>query len=197
MNMKLSALTLALAALTGCSFIPTYERPAAPVPAGFPGQAADATAGVTLPAWDTVVADARLRDLIALALQNNRDLRVAVLNMEQVRAAYQIQRADQLPTLNLAATGNRQPNGSGGISSTYTAGVAMASWELDFFGRVAALKDAALARFLASEEARRAAQTSLVAAVASGWLALQADEELLALTRQTLAVSVPPAGSGR
>ncbi len=187
MNMKLSALTLALAALTGCSFIPTYERPAAPVPAGFPGQAADATAGVTLPAWDTVVADARLRDLIALALQNNRDLRVAVLNMEQVRAAYQIQRADQLPTLNLAATGNRQPNGSGGISSTYTAGVAMASWELDFFGRVAALKDAALARFLASEEARRAAQTSLVAAVASGWLALQADEELLALTRQTLA----------
>lgn len=187
MNMKLSALTLAVAALTGCSFIPTYERPAAPVPAGFPGQVADATAGAALPAWDTVVADARLRDLITLALQNNRDLRVAVLNMEQVRAAYQIQRADQLPTLNLAATGNRQPNASGGISSTYTAGLAMASWELDFFGRVAALKDAALARFLASEEARRAAQTSLVAAVANGWLALQADEELLALTRQTLA----------
>ena len=185
MNMKLSALTLAVAVLSGCSFIPTYERPAAPVPSSFPGQASNATAA--LPAWDTVVADARLRDLIALALQNNRDLRVAVLNMEQVRAAYQIQRADQLPTLNLAATGNRQPNGSGGISSTYTAGLAMASWELDFFGRVAALKDAALARFLASEEARRAAQTSLVAAVASGWLALQADEELLALTRQTLA----------
>lgn len=187
MNMKLSALTLAVAALTGCSFLPTYERPAAPVPSSFPGQASDATAGAALPAWDTVVADARLRDLIALALQNNRDLRVAVLNMEQVRAAYQIQRADQLPTLNLAASGNRQPNGSGGIASAYTAGVAMASWELDFFGRVAALKDAALARFLASEEARRATQTSLVAAVANGWLALQADEELLALTRQTLA----------
>ncbi len=186
MNMKLSALTLAVAVLSGCSFIPTYERPAAPVPASFPGQAADAAAGAALPAWDTVVADARLRDLIALALQNNRDLRVAVLNMEQVRAAYQIKRADQFPTLNLAASGNRQPNGSGGISSTYSAGLAMASWELDFFGRVAALKDTALAQFLASEEAKRAAQTSLVASVANGWLALQADEELLDLTQRTV-----------
>lgn len=187
MNMKLSALTLAVAVLSGCSFIPTYERPAAPVPASFPGQAADASAGAALPAWDTVVADARLRDLVALALQNNRDLRVAVLNMEQVRAAYQIRRADQFPTLNLAASGNRQPNGSGGISSTYSAGLAMSSWELDFFGRVAALKDTALAQFLASEEAQRAAQTSLVASVANGWLALQTDEELLDLTRRTLA----------
>ncbi|MGI9216822.1 MAG: efflux transporter outer membrane subunit [Hydrogenophaga sp.] len=187
MNMKLSVLTLAVAVLSGCSFIPTYERPAAPVPASFPGQASDASAGAALPAWDTVVADARLRDLIALALQNNRDLRVAVLNMEQVRAAYQIRRADQFPTLNLAASGNRQPNGSGGISSTYSAGLAMSSWELDFFGRVAALKDTALAQFLASEEAQRAAQTSLVASVANGWLALQTDEELLDLTRRTLA----------
>lgn len=187
MNIKLSALTLAVAVLSGCSFIPTHERPAAPVPASFPGQTAEASAGAALPAWESVVADARLRELIALALQNNRDLRVAALNMEQVRAQYQIRRADQFPTLNLAATGNRQPNSSGGINSTYTAGVAMASWELDFFGRVAALKDAALAQFLASEEARRAAQTSLVAAVASGWLSLQADEDLLALTQQTLA----------
>ena len=187
MNMKLSALALAVAVLSGCSFVPTHERPAAPVPARFPGQAAEASAGVALPAWESVVADARLRELIALALQNNRDLRVAALNMEQVRAQYQIRRADQFPTLNLAATGNRQPNSSGGINSTYTAGVAMASWELDFFGRVAALKDAALAQYLASEEARRAAQTSLVAAVASGWLSLQADEDLLALTQRTLA----------
>jgi outer membrane protein, multidrug efflux system len=187
MNIKLSALTLAVAALSGCSFIPTLERPAAPVPASFPGQTANASAGAALPAWDTVVADARLRELITLALQNNRDLRVAALNMEQVRAAYQIRRADQFPTLNLAATGNRQPTSGGGTSTSYTAGLAMASWELDFFGRVAALKDAALAQYLASEEARRTAQTSLVAAVANGWLALQADEELLALTQKTLA----------
>ncbi len=177
MIMKFSALTLAVA-VSGCSFIP--------MPAAFPGQAADAAAGAALPAWETVVADARLRELISLALQNNRDLRVAALRMEQVRAEYQIRRADGLPTLNLAASGNRQPNGNGGISSTYTAGLTMAGWELDFFGRVAALKEAALAQYLASEEARRAAQTSLVAAVANGWLALQADEELLALTRRTL-----------
>lgn len=185
MIMKFSALTLAVA-VSGCSFIPNLERPVAPVPAAFPGQAADAAAGAALPAWETVVADARLRELISLALQNNRDLRVAALRMEQVRAEYQIRRADGLPTLNLAATGNRQPNSNGGISSTYTAGLAMAGWELDFFGRVAALKEAALAQYLASEEARRAAQTSLVAAVANGWLALKADEELLALTRRTL-----------
>jgi multidrug efflux system outer membrane protein len=187
MKLKLSALMLAVALLSGCSFIPTYERPAAPVPAGFPGQAADAQAGATLPAWDTVVTDARLRDLIGLALQNNRDLRVAVLNIEQVRAQYQIQRADQFPTLNLSAAGNRQPTTDGGISSTYTAGLAMSSWELDFFGRVASLKEAALAQYLASEEARRAAQTSLVASVASSWLSLQADEDLLALTQRTQA----------
>lgn len=187
MNQKLGALTLAVSVLSGCSFIPVHERPAAPVPVTYPGQPADAEAGTTLPAWDSVVIDARLRELIALALQSNRDLRVAALNMEQVRAQYQIRRADQVPTLNLSAAGNRQPTASGGISSTYTAGLAMASWELDFFGRVAALKDVALAQYLASEEARRAAQTSLVAAVASGWLALQADEDLLALTQRTLA----------
>ncbi|MFM6986974.1 MAG: efflux transporter outer membrane subunit [Hydrogenophaga sp.] len=187
MNFKHRALMLAVVALSGCTMMPAYERPAAPVPTRFPGQAADMTPGATLPVWETVVADARLRDLITLALQNNRDLRVAALNMEQVRAAYQIRRADPFPTLNLATTGNRQPNSSGGIGSTYTAGLAMASWELDFFGRVASLKDAALAQYLSSEEARRSAQTSLVASVAHGWLALQADEALLALTRQTLA----------
>lgn len=187
MNIKPSVLALAVVALCGCSFIPTYERPAAPVPTVFPQQAADATAGAALPAWDTVITDPRLRELITLALQNNRDLRVAALNMEQVRAQYQIRRADQFPTINLSAAGNRQPTTGGGMTSTYTAGLAMASWELDFFGRVAALKDAALAQYLASEEARRAAQTSLVASVANGWLALQADEELLALTQRTLA----------
>ena len=183
----LRALTLAAIALVaGCSMIPTLERPVAPVAAQFPGQSASATAAGPALAWESFVQDARLRELIALSLQNNRDLRVAALNIEQVRAQYQIRRADQLPTLNLAVAGNRQPTADGGMSSTYTAGLAMASWELDFFGRVASLKDAALAQFLASEEARRAAQTSLVAAVTSTWLSLQADEELLSLTQSTL-----------
>lgn len=184
------ALGLAAAAvvLSGCSFIPTYERPAAPVAADWPGPVPGAVASPAAVdiAWADFVTDARLREVIDLALKNNRDLRVAVLNIEQVRAQYQIRRADQFPTLNLAAAGNRQSNGNGGISSSYSVGLAMSSWEIDFFGRVASLKEVALAQYLASEEARKAAQTSLVASVASTWLSLQADEELLALTQQTL-----------
>ncbi|MBY0455081.1 MAG: efflux transporter outer membrane subunit, partial [Burkholderiaceae bacterium] len=111
------------------------------------------------------------------------------LSIEQARAQYQIRSADQLPTLNIGANGNRQPktDGSGAISSSYSAGVMMASWEIDFFGRIASLKDAALAQYLATEEARHAAQTSLVAAVANAWLSLRTNDELLALTEQTLA----------
>lgn len=183
-----SLVALAAAALiTGCSMTPTLERPAAPVPATFPGQPASVTASGPVQAWESFITDARLRELVALALKNNRDLRVATLNIEQVRAQYHVRRADQVPTVNATVAGNRQPTASGDISSTYTAGLAMASWELDFFGRVASLKDAALAQFLASEEAQRAVQTSLVASVASSWLSLQTDEALLALTQRTLA----------
>lgn len=183
---SLSALAAA-ALIAGCSMTPTLERPAAPVPATFPGQPASVTASGPVQAWESFITDARLRELVALALKNNRDLRVATLNIEQVRAQYQVRRADQVPTVNATVAGNRQPTASGDISSTYTAGLAMASWELDFFGRVASLKDAALAQFLASEEAQRAVQTSLVASVASSWLSLQTDEALLALTQRTLA----------
>ncbi|MCW5652618.1 efflux transporter outer membrane subunit [Hydrogenophaga sp.] len=181
---------IALAVMAGCSLIPTYERPAAPVAAQWPVAASSAAPQTPLAAdiaWTDFVGDARLRELIALALSNNRDLRVATLNIEQVRAQYQVRQADQFPTVNAAATGNRQPNGTGGIASTYSVGLALSSWEIDFFGRIASLKEAALAQFLASEEARRAAQTSLVAAVASTWLSLQANEELLALTQRTQA----------
>ena len=182
----------AAALLSGCSMIPQYERPAAPVATQWPqglGAAAD-TAGPAAAdlAWQDFVGDARLRELIALALHNNRDLRVAVLAIEQARAQYQIRRADQLPTLNAAVAGNRQPATSGdGISSTYTAGLALTSWEIDFFGRVASLKEAALAQFFATQEARNAVQTSLVASVANTWLSLQTNTELLELAQRTLA----------
>ena len=183
---RLSALALA-ALLGGCSLTPVLEKPAAPVAATYPGQAVAATTTGQLPAWESFVTDARLRDVVKLALQNNRDLRVATLNIEQVRAQYQVKRADQFPSVNAVVSGSRQPTTSGGMSSVYTAGLAMASWEIDFFGRLGSLKDAALAQFLASEEARRTAQTSLVASVASTWLSLQTDEALLALTQRTLA----------
>ena len=188
--LRLALSALAVAALSACSLTPKYERPVAPVEAQYPAFAPAAAAGVPSGAdiaWREFVGDARLRDLIALALKNNRDLRVATLNIEQVRAQYQIRRADQFPTIGLAATGNRQPDGTGGIQSTYSVGLALSSWEIDFFGRLGSLKEAALAQYLASQEARHAAQTSLVAAVASTWLSLQANDELLALTERTVA----------
>ena len=180
-----SLIAVTAVVLAGCSFMPTYEPPPLPVAASFPDQATE-QAAVDI-RWQDFVTDARLRELITLALANNRDLRVATLNIEQVRAQYDIRRADLLPTLNLAASGSRQPNSSGGTNTSYSVGLAVSSWELDFFGRVASLKEAALAQYLASAEARRAAQTSLVAAVASTWLSLQANEGLLALTQRTLA----------
>ncbi|MBK7508922.1 MAG: efflux transporter outer membrane subunit [Comamonadaceae bacterium] len=187
----LPALAVA-AVMAGCSLTPTYERPAAPVAADWPAPAPAAPASATRSAselpWADFVGDASLRELIRLALVNNRDLRVAVLNIEQARATWQIRRADQFPTVNLGATGAVQPktDGSGGTNSAYTAGLSFTSWELDLFGRVASLKDAALAQYLASEESRRAVQASLIAAVANTWLNLQTNDELLAITQSTL-----------
>lgn len=177
---------LTLAALSACSLTPEYQRPEAPVPATFSGApAAQAAAAAALPAWSDFVADERLREVVRLALANNRDLRVAMANVEQVRAQHQIARANVAPTLNVGVTGERVATEGGNISSTYTAGLLVSAWEIDFFGRLGSLREAALANFLASEEALHAAQTSLVAAVTSTWLTLQADEELLALTRDT------------
>ena len=182
----------ALAVLAaGCSFVPSYQRPDAPIPAQFPESAVGAVDSRPAAdiAWQDFVQDARLRAIVARALDGNRDLRVAALAIEQARAQYQIRSADRTPTLNLAASGNRQPaaNGSGGITSTYSAGVALASWEIDFFGRIASLEESALAQYFATQEARSAVQTSLVAALANAWLSLQTNDALLALTERTLA----------
>ncbi len=181
------AAPLALAmALAGCmSLAPKYERPAAPVAASFPATAATGAAAASI-GWKRYFADARLQQLIDLALANNRDLRVAVLNIEQARAQYRIRRADQLPTVNLGVSGSRVPGADDSITSTYSAGLAVSAFELDLFGRVRSLSDAAQAQFLATEEARRGVQISLVASVANAYLSLLADDELLALTRQTL-----------
>jgi len=184
---RLAASALSLAVLAACSFTPEYEQPAAPVPTAFPGAAADAQAGQVLPPWSDFVADARLRSLVSLALQNNRDLRVAMANVEQVRAQHRIARANLAPTVAAGVTGERQGTEGGDISSIYTAGLMLSAWEIDFFGRLGSLKEAALAQFLASAEAARAAQTSIVASVISTWLTVQADEALLALTRKAQA----------
>jgi NodT family efflux transporter outer membrane factor (OMF) lipoprotein len=172
--------------VAACSMMPIYERPAAPVPGDWPyASSASGTPAARTP-WESFFSDERLKQLIATALRNNRDLRVAVLNIEQARAQYDIRRADQFPSVGVTAGGSRTPNSSGGTTSAYTAGLAFTAWEIDLFGRVASLREAALAQYLATEEGRKAAQTSLIAAVANNWLALVADDELIALTRQTL-----------
>ena len=177
--------------LTGCaSMAPPYERPAAPVAATFPDvQAAGAPAALPVSEieWQRFFVDPRLKRLIELALLNNRDLRIAVLNIERVRAQYQVQRAEQFPTVVLGATGLAQPNAtSSGSSTVYTAGLNITGYELDLFGRVRSLTDAALQQYFASEEARNAAQISLVAAVANTYLTLLADDQQLEVTRKTL-----------
>ena len=187
----LQGLTLLAAALllAGCSMIPAYQRPAAPVPTTFPQAQAvpDKGAAAADLDWKDYFSDPRLQQLIAIALQNNRDLRVSVLNIEQARAQFQITRASQYPVVNGVASGTRQPNTSGQYANAFQVGLAVSAWEIDFFGRVAALKEQALAQYLATEEARKSAQISLVAAVANGWYTLLADEELLAISRSTLA----------
>lgn len=186
-NLSLTALVAALA-LAGCSQMPVYERPVAPVPAALPGPAAAAADAVPVPTlpWAELVADARLRALGEIALRNNRDLRVAALNAEQVRAQLGVQRADLLPTVSGGLSASSTPAGRGN-SRVYSAGLQVTGFEADLFGRVRSLSEAAAARYLASEEGRRAAQVALLAAVASTDLALRADAELLRITERTVA----------
>lgn len=183
--------------LASCSMVPPYERPAAPIATQWPGAAANAanTTAVATTAtaaadidWRDFFHDAQLQQLIDLALANNRDLRIAVLNIEQARAQYRIQRADQLPSVGLSLSQSRQnPSNSGeGISSVAVGGLALNAFELDLFGRVRALSDAAQASYLASAEARKTVQINLIASVANNYLSWLADNELLALTRDTL-----------
>jgi multidrug efflux system outer membrane protein len=167
---------------------PSYERPAAPVAAQFPiAPAGDAGAAATERPWRSFfAADARLVRLIDLALQNNRDLRVAVLNIEAARAQLGLREADRFPSVNAAVGATRQPGSTGRISSTYSAGLGVSAWELDLFGRVRSATDAALAQLAASSDAREAAHTALVASVANAHYAIAADDELIALTRTAL-----------
>jgi multidrug efflux system outer membrane protein len=194
-NMKrLTPLALALV-LAGCvNLAPKYERPAAPVAGAFPTVEGTVNSGNAIAneapaaiAWQRFFTDPRLQQLINAALANNRDLRVAILNIEAARAQYQIQRSNQFPAVNAGITGQRQTTGKDQpINSVYQAGLSVSAFELDFFSRVRNLSDAALAQFLATEEARKTAQISLIAQVANTYLTFLADEELLSLTQQTL-----------
>ncbi|WP_343637649.1 AdeC/AdeK/OprM family multidrug efflux complex outer membrane factor [Roseateles sp.] len=196
----LLALSAALL-LGGCvNLAPGYERPAAPVPGRYPeplAKGAEDTSAEGAAAsdvgWRSFFADARLRGLIELALDHNRDLRVAVLNITQARAQYRIQDAATLPTLSAAgsSTATRTPAGLSGTgeavtSHQYSATLGVSAYELDLFGRVRNLSAQALEQYLSTEEARRSTQISLVAEVATAYLTWAADLERLALARETL-----------
>jgi len=196
----LLALSAALL-LGGCvNLAPGYERPAAPVPGRYPeplAKGAEDTpaegAAASDVGWRSFFADARLRGLIELALDHNRDLRVAVLNITQARAQYRIQDAATLPTLSAAgsSTATRTPAGLSGTgeavtSHQYSATLGVSAYELDLFGRVRNLSAQALEQYLSTEEARRSTQISLVAEVATAYLTWAADLERLALARETL-----------
>jgi outer membrane protein, multidrug efflux system len=186
--------------LNGCTMIPEYTRPEAPIPAGWPsgtgyrepGYEQSVPMGADIQ-WREFFTDEKLRKIIETALQNNRDLRVAALNVEKARALYGIQRAELLPVVE--ATGSvikeRVPakiSGTG-IDATieqYSVDFGISSWEIDFFGRIRSLEKRALQEYLATEQARRSAQILLVSEVANAYLTLASDRENLQLARSTL-----------
>jgi multidrug efflux system outer membrane protein len=205
-NKSALPLTVLAALLSACSMAPTYQRPAAPVAAAFPADTAGASARTGVAAaqagpgqkdavdtgWREYFSDPRLQQLIAAALDNNRDLRTAALRIEEARAQYDIQSADRLPNLNANAAVTKaktpaflSPTGQTTIGKRYDAGLAISAFELDFFGRVKSLNDAALAAYLATDEARQAAQIALVAQVAQAYYTERAYAEQYALAQQT------------
>ena len=198
MSKSLIALAITAAVMSGCTMIPDYERPEAPVaaqypqgPAYAPAEAADVAAAEQ--GWRQFFRDPALQQLIETSLTNNRDLKVAALNVEAYRAQYRIQRSDLLPTVTADGAGTRQrvpadlsSSGQSGITSSYSATLGVSAYELDLWGRIRSLSEQALETYLASDEARRSTQIGLVASVANAYLTWQADRELLVLTQDTL-----------
>lgn len=216
--LKKASLAAALvAAVGGCSLAPKYERPAAPVQADWPDQPKltyngydKVTTSGTQPAaalapatgvaaadigWRDFFRDPRLQALVALSLQNNRDLRVAVQRVEEARAQWGVQRGALFPTIGAGIQGTRQhlPRdlraggpGSTSISSQYQAGLGLTTFEIDLFGRLRSLSEAAYQQYLSTEQARRSVQISLVGEVAQAYLNLRAADVQLELTRKTL-----------
>ncbi|MDD0843490.1 efflux transporter outer membrane subunit [Pseudomonas sp. Gutcm_11s] len=188
-----SALLLALI-LAGCSMAPTYERPEAPVAQNWSGPAAQPGAAASNLDWQSFIVDSELRELVNVALDNNRSLRQTLLDIEQARAQYRIQRSDRVPGLSGAANGNRQRlpadlsnSGSSAVSSSYQVGLALPEYELDLFGRVKSLTDAALEQYLSTEEAARSARIALIAEVSQAYLTYDGAQRRHLLTEQTLA----------
>ena len=187
-------------ALTGCnSLAPEYQPPPLPVPDAWSAAWPDRSRGSAGPAapslaWDDYFTDAALQGLIRTALNNNRDLRVALLRVEEARAAHRIEHADRLPTINAGAQaararipGDLSPTGSAVAGWEYRAEVGASSWELDLWGRVRSLDQSALQQWLATRAGSQAAATALIAQVAHAYLNVRDVDERVALARRTVA----------
>jgi multidrug efflux system outer membrane protein len=193
-----SILTITAVLFTGCTMIPEYTRPEAPIPAAWPSGPAykepPSTQGASAAAdlqWRAFFADERLQKIIDTALKNNRDLRVAALNVERARALYRIQRAELFPIVGTDFKAIKQhakiSGGTGLVTlEEYGANLGISSWEIDFFGRIRSLSKRALEEYFATEQARRSAQILLISEVGSAYLILAADRENLKLAQSTL-----------
>ncbi len=195
-SLALSAATLAL--LTGCTMTPGYEQPALPVAGQWPVAEAetlapDARKSAADITWQEFFQSPVLQRVIGITLQNNRDLRIATLNIEEARALYRIQRADILPSVNAGSSMTRQrtpkdlsPTGKADTSTQYDANLGITAFELDLFGRVRSLSESAFEEYLAVEENRNAVQIALIAEVANVYVQLLADQKILQLAQDTL-----------
>jgi outer membrane protein, multidrug efflux system len=183
LKFKWSVLTAGLL-VSGCTMIPSYQRPSAPVATQYPGVAATNETHVADIAWQDFIAEERLRKIITLALANNRDLRVAILNVEQNRAQYRITRSASFPEVDAGGSYTRSGNFHTS-ADLWNASIGTTAYEVDLFGRVRSLNRQALEKFLATDEARRGAQITLIGEVATQYFALRQAEEQLKLARQT------------
>lgn len=177
--------------LAGCTLEPDYERPAMPVPAGWNEPLRDTPNTVADISWRSFFNEPATQHLITLALANNRDLRVAALNVDIAQAQFRVDRAALFPTLNATASETAQrlpsdPRLGGNTTHSYNAGLSVTAWELDFFGKIRSLKHQGLEKYLSAVATQQAVKISLIAEVASGYMTLCADNDLLTLAKQTL-----------
>lgn len=179
-------------ALGGCSMAPTYQRPEAPIARQWDADSDFRAISAQKLDWQAFILDPELRRLVDIALANNRSLRQSLLDIEQARAQYRIQRADRVPGLAGTATGTRQrvpadlSNGTSTQVSSYQVGLTLPEYQVDLFGRIKSLSDAALEQYLATEAAARAAQVAMVAEVSQAYLTYAGAQQRLELVQRTL-----------
>lgn len=191
-KLRTIAILASASALTACNMAPRHERPALPTASQYPAAFAnDRVPGqrATELGWRRFFADPRLEALVAQALVRNRDLAVAVAQIEEARGLYRIQAADRLPTIGASGDINRSRTnlGTGPITANrYSVGVGVTGFELDFWGRVKNLSEAARSQYLATAEAERAFRLSLIRDVASTYFASREADERIRLAEATV-----------